>query len=195
MSSPARVGFKFLGRNATPEQPCLLGTSFCNPDDFDNWLKHTQQCIFATLNRAKTYEQLKSLRGMVRRLSTLEATGRHGIIECFKLTEPTRALVDMAVDLANVANTLGPPVTTDEVRPDLSRPLVQLPIEPNLQEELGWDWSIDKFLTDIGAAANVTLDTLIAGAKNEWVQKNLPLIVIGAVIFFGLGEKRRRGAR
>lgn len=180
----ALVGFRLSGaqRNRTAARPCLFD-NHCNKGDYQTWLTHCDQWMFAVLGRMRTPAELRAMAPMVRNLAKLTRTDI-GFLDGFRLTADTLKLRDMCVNLKEVAEQIGRPVQVGEVTKDLGRPIIELPIPAGLVEDLGWDWSFDKFIKDLVGGATDIL-------RAKWFQQNAPwiaLLVIGLVAFTTRGK-------
>lgn len=165
----AEVGFTVQGQThpRTVGRPCMFD-NFCNLGDYNAWLIHAEQWMFAVLNRMKTDAERKAMAPMVRELARLKRADI-SFLDRFQLTEDTLKLRNMCANLKEVAAMLGQPVQVGEVTLDLSRPTVELPIPGDLAEVLGWDWSFDKFLSDLMGGASDILGSSWLRASGPWI--------------------------
>lgn len=157
--------------------------NFCNLADYQNWLKHANQWMYALLARMATPAELRAMAPMVRSLAQLTRSDV-SLLDRFRLTGDTLKLRNMAVNLKEIAEQLGQPVQVGEVTPDLARPWVELPVPPGIAGELGDGWTFEKFLRDLAGGATDIL-------KAAWFQRNAPWLLLAALAFWAVTKDGR----
>lgn len=171
-----------VSHRRTAERPCLWD-NHCNKADYYNWLQHADQWMFAVLGRMRTPAELRSMSPLVKRLASLTRKDI-SFLEGWRLTGDTFKLRDMSLQLKEIAEQLGQPVQRGEVTDNLARPTIELPVPAEIQEALGFDWSFDKFLSDLTGGATDIL-------RAKWFQENVGWLALAVLGFLVLSKGRK----